>query len=398
LPDALDLGGRSAIAVGDRLERLSVEAPWVDLGRIVAQLPARETVPSGSSPTAVDVLACRPRQTHAVAAAVDRASGASHLAVGKAALDVLVAIADAITTVRRTRTAVRGTAAAPFVVAADAVAAHAASAAVLSARGAVLGGHTQAVTARGLAAGVHREVIGPGADPVELGVDARRHVVVAEHPGIKADQDTDLAVSPWHENGATGVAVTAMCLQVVIIPDDVGVDIIDVVDPSALLADTIEGLLVRATIPDDLDYIALRRRTAEPVWVYSRKRGEVLREGQDGGVVLEVVLLVLRVSLQYAGDTRGRAVVDISAWEVTELQDGAGGRDVRGRKHTPLADQRRGTGHQCYVWFSHNADVAELSQVGAIDDRSAVLANLFGGRGLTTQDRKHYARNKKLKM
>jgi superfamily II DNA or RNA helicase len=35
LPDALDLGGRRAIAVGDRLERLSVEAPWVDLGRIV---------------------------------------------------------------------------------------------------------------------------------------------------------------------------------------------------------------------------------------------------------------------------------------------------------------------------------------------------------------------------
>jgi ATP-dependent helicase IRC3 len=34
LPDSLDLGGRSAIAVGDRLERLSVEAPWVDLGRI----------------------------------------------------------------------------------------------------------------------------------------------------------------------------------------------------------------------------------------------------------------------------------------------------------------------------------------------------------------------------
>lgn len=34
LPDSLDLGGRSATAVGDRLERVSVEAPWVDLGLI----------------------------------------------------------------------------------------------------------------------------------------------------------------------------------------------------------------------------------------------------------------------------------------------------------------------------------------------------------------------------
>jgi superfamily II DNA or RNA helicase len=34
LPDALDLGGRRAIDVVDRLERVSVEAPWVDLGRI----------------------------------------------------------------------------------------------------------------------------------------------------------------------------------------------------------------------------------------------------------------------------------------------------------------------------------------------------------------------------
>lgn len=34
LPDSLDLGGHSAIAVVDRLQRVSVEAPWVDLGRI----------------------------------------------------------------------------------------------------------------------------------------------------------------------------------------------------------------------------------------------------------------------------------------------------------------------------------------------------------------------------
>jgi superfamily II DNA or RNA helicase len=34
LPDSLDLGGYSAIAVVDRLERVSLEAPWVDLGRI----------------------------------------------------------------------------------------------------------------------------------------------------------------------------------------------------------------------------------------------------------------------------------------------------------------------------------------------------------------------------
>lgn len=34
LPDSLDLGGHSAIAVVDRLERVGVEAPWVDLGRI----------------------------------------------------------------------------------------------------------------------------------------------------------------------------------------------------------------------------------------------------------------------------------------------------------------------------------------------------------------------------
>jgi hypothetical protein len=36
LPDSLDLGGHSAIAVADRLERVSMEAPWVDLGRIEA--------------------------------------------------------------------------------------------------------------------------------------------------------------------------------------------------------------------------------------------------------------------------------------------------------------------------------------------------------------------------
>jgi hypothetical protein len=34
LPDSLDLGGHSAIAVVDRLERVSLEAPWVDLDRI----------------------------------------------------------------------------------------------------------------------------------------------------------------------------------------------------------------------------------------------------------------------------------------------------------------------------------------------------------------------------
>jgi hypothetical protein len=34
LPESLDLGGGSAIDIGDRLERVSVEAPWVDLGRI----------------------------------------------------------------------------------------------------------------------------------------------------------------------------------------------------------------------------------------------------------------------------------------------------------------------------------------------------------------------------
>jgi superfamily II DNA or RNA helicase len=34
LPDSLDLGGQSAIRVVDRLERVSTEAPWVDVGRI----------------------------------------------------------------------------------------------------------------------------------------------------------------------------------------------------------------------------------------------------------------------------------------------------------------------------------------------------------------------------
>jgi len=34
LPDSLELGGHSATAVAGRLERVSIEAPWVDLGRI----------------------------------------------------------------------------------------------------------------------------------------------------------------------------------------------------------------------------------------------------------------------------------------------------------------------------------------------------------------------------
>ncbi|HEY3236081.1 MAG TPA: hypothetical protein VGJ84_15295 [Polyangiaceae bacterium] len=34
LPDSLDLRGQSAIPVVDRLERVSREAPWVDIGRI----------------------------------------------------------------------------------------------------------------------------------------------------------------------------------------------------------------------------------------------------------------------------------------------------------------------------------------------------------------------------
>jgi ATP-dependent helicase IRC3 len=34
LPDSIDLGGQAAIAVVDRLERVSLETPWVDLGRI----------------------------------------------------------------------------------------------------------------------------------------------------------------------------------------------------------------------------------------------------------------------------------------------------------------------------------------------------------------------------
>jgi len=34
LPDSLDLGGRSAIAVADHLERVSVETPWVDVSRL----------------------------------------------------------------------------------------------------------------------------------------------------------------------------------------------------------------------------------------------------------------------------------------------------------------------------------------------------------------------------
>src|SRR6185369_14853295 len=34
LPDSIDLGGQPAIAVVDRLERVSLETPWVDLARI----------------------------------------------------------------------------------------------------------------------------------------------------------------------------------------------------------------------------------------------------------------------------------------------------------------------------------------------------------------------------